>query len=141
MIGALIARQAVKSGFIALNDRNLDKFMKAWAEQSTWIYPGHLSVSGTFTGKENVKKWFEHFLEQFPVAKFDVKHLGVGNIFSLTGNNVFSVYWELVHTNKDGFNYHNSGITFLTIKGARVVQGEDFLFNSAGEDFSRLWGE
>lgn len=32
MIGAIIARQAVKSGFDALNESNLDKFMKAWGD-------------------------------------------------------------------------------------------------------------
>jgi len=141
MIGAIIARQAVKSGFDALNDRNLDKFIKVWAEQSVWIYPGNLSVSGKFAGKNNVRKWFEHFQEQFPQMRFTVKHFGVGSIFALGGNNVVSAYWDLEATNKAGLKYQNSGITLLTIKGAKVVQGEDFLSKSAGEDFAKVWGE
>ncbi len=141
MIGAIIARQAVKTGFDALNDRNLDKFMNAWAEQSTWIYPGDISISGKFVGKNKVRKWFEHFQEQFPQMKFAIKHLGVGSIFALSGNNVVSAYWELELTNITGLKYQNTGVTLLTIKGAKVVKGEDFLFKCTGEDFARLWGE
>jgi ketosteroid isomerase-like protein len=141
MIGAIIARQAVRSGFDALNDRNLDKFMKAWAEESVWIYPGNLSVSGKFVGKDQVRKWFNHFQEQFPYRKFTVKHFGVVSIFALSGNNVVFAYWNLELTNIAGINYEYSGVTILTIKGAKVVQGEDFLFNSAGEDFAKIWGE
>ena len=140
MIGAIIARQAVKSGFDALNDRDLDKFMKAWAEQSIWIYPGNLSVSGKFVGKDKVRNWFEHFQEQFPQMKFNVKHLGVGSIFALSGNNIISAYWDLELTNKGGLKYQNSGVTLLKIKSSKVVQGEDFLFKSSGEEFEKIWG-
>ena len=30
---------------------------------------------------------------------------------------------------------------FIIIKGAKVVQGEDFLSKSSGEDFTKIWGE
>ena len=141
MVGAIIARNAVKSGFEALNNRDLEKFIKAWANQSVWIYPGNLSVSGKFVDKENVRKWFEHFQEQFPQRKFTLKHIGVGNIFALGGNNVVSAYWELELTNKTGLKSQNSGVTLLTIKGSKVVQGEDFLSRNSGEEFTNMWGE
>jgi ketosteroid isomerase-like protein len=141
MIGAIVARNAVKSGFDALNDRNLDKFMKAWADQSVWIYPGNLSVSGKFVGKDEVRKWFEHFHEQFPQRKFTLKHLGVGNIFAIGGNNVVSAYWELELTNNTGLKFQNSGVTLLTIKESKVVQGEDFLSRNSGDEFTKMWGE
>jgi ketosteroid isomerase-like protein len=141
MIGAIVARNAVKSGFDALNDRNLDKFMKAWADQSVWIYPGNLSVSGKFVGKDEVRKWFEHFQEQFPQRKFTLKHLGVGNIFGIGANNVVSAYWELELTNNTGLKFQNSGVTLLTIKGSKVVQGEDFLSRNSGDEFIKMWGE
>ena len=141
MIGAIIARQAVKSGFDALNERNLDKFMKAWSEQSIWIYPGSLSVSGKHVGKDNVKKWFVHFQEQFPQMKFNLNHLGVGSIFAFSGNNIVSAYWDLELTNRIGSEYQYNGVTVLEIKGAKVIKGQDFLFKSSGEDFSKIWGE
>ncbi len=141
MIGAILARNAVKSGFDALNDRNLDKFMKVWADQSVWIFPGNLSVSGKFVGKDNVRKWFEHFQEQFPEMKFTLKHLGVGSILALGGNNTITAYWELELTNKVKMKFHNSGVTLLSIIGAKVVRGEDFLSINSGENFTKVWGE
>ena len=126
MIGAIIARQAVNSGFKALNDRDIEKFMKSWGKDCTWVYPGNISVSGTFTGYENVRKWFQYFQDQFPTRKFTVTHLGVGNIFALGGNNVISAKWDLELVNKAGESFRNRGVTVLTIKGAKVVHGEDF---------------
>jgi ketosteroid isomerase-like protein len=141
MIGAIIAKQAVRSGFNALNERDLDKFMKAWAEQSAWIYPGDLSVSGKHVGKDAVRIWFEHFMEQFTKCKFNLLHLGVDNIFALNGNNTVLAYWELELTNKAGLAFQNRGITLLNIKGSKVVKGEDFLFKNSGADFNSIWGE
>lgn len=141
MIGAIIARQAVKSGFGALNERNIDKFMKAWGDDCIWIYPGNISVSGRFVGKDEVRKWFKKFQDQFPQRKFILKHLGVGNIFALGGNNVISAQWDLELVNKDGMNISYSGVTLLTIRGAKVVQGEDFLSKSDGDEFKKAWGD
>lgn len=140
MIGAIIARNAVKSGFDALNERNVDKFMKAWAGNCEWVYPGIISVSGTFKGKDNVRKWFQHFQDQFPARKFIVTHLGVGNIFAMGGSNVISAVWKLDLVNKAGESYSMNGVTVLTIKGAKVVRGLDFSDN-IGDNFKRMWGE
>ena len=140
MIGAIIARQAVKTGFDALNERNLDKFMKAWADNCIWIYPGKVKAGGRFVGKDEVRKWFEKFQDQFPKMKFTINHLGIGNIFDLVGNNVISAQWDLEIVNKDGMSFSNSGVTLLTIKGAKVVQGQDFLTISDGDEYKKLWG-
>ena len=77
MIGAIIARQAVKSGFDALNERDIGKFMKAWGDHCIWIYPGNVSAGGRYIGKDEVQKWFENFQDQFPQMKFILNHLGV----------------------------------------------------------------
>jgi ketosteroid isomerase-like protein len=140
MIGAIIAKKSVKAGYDALNERNIDKFMKVWADQSEWIYPDNLSVSGKFSGKENVRKWFENMKEQFPQMVFTIKHMGVGNIFALSGNNVVSCNWEMEVTNKSGNKSQKRGVTVLTIKGGKVVRGEDFLSTSSLEH-AKIWGE
>ena len=50
MIGALIARRKASEGFEALNRRDLEVFLKDWADDATFIYPGDVSgVSGTHT--------------------------------------------------------------------------------------------
>lgn len=141
MIGAIIARQAVKSGFDALNEGNNDKFMKAWGDNCIWIYPGNVSAGGRFIGKEEVRKWFEKFQDQFPQRKFILNHLGVGNIFALGGNNVISAQWDLEMVNKNGMRFSNSGVTLLTIRGAKVVQGQDFMTITGGEEYKKAWGD
>lgn len=103
MIGAIVARKGVKSGFDALYERNIDKFMKAWGDNCIWIYPG--------------------------------------NIFALGGNNVISAQWDLELINKQGMSFSNSGVTLLTIKGAKVVQGQDFMIITDGEEYKKVWGD
>lgn len=71
--------------------------------------------------------------------KFTLKHLGIGNIFAVGGNNMVTAYWDLESINREGYKYRNSGITLMT--NSKIVSGEDFLFKSAGEDFAKLWGE
>jgi len=144
MIGAVLAKQAVRSGFAALNQRDLAGFMKAWADDASWIFPGDLSVSGKFVGKPAVHGWFEKFMRQFPKIRFIVRNLLVDNIFAITGNNVVAAEWDLALTNRDGMDFENSGVTVLTIKNAKVVLGQDYLAKIAlrsGEDYRRLWGE
>jgi ketosteroid isomerase-like protein len=141
MIGAIIARQAVKSGFDALNEGNLDKFMKAYSDNCVWIYPGKVTAGGRYAGKAEVRKWFEKFIQQFPQRKFTLNHIGVGNIFAMGGNNTISAQWDLELTNKDGIKGSNSGVTLLIIRGSKVVQGEDFMKITDGDDYKRSWGD
>jgi ketosteroid isomerase-like protein len=62
MVGALFARQAIRSAFDALNKGDLESFMKAWSENGVFIYPGRVKAGGQYTGKFLVKKWFEAFI-------------------------------------------------------------------------------
>jgi ketosteroid isomerase-like protein len=141
MIGAIIAKQAIKSGFDALNEGNLDKFMAAWSDNCIWIYPGKVTAGGRFTGKAEVIKWFKNFIQQFPQRKFTLNHIGIGNIFAMGGNNIVSAVWDLELTNKDGLKAYNAGVTVLKISGSKIVQGEDFLRTADGDDYKRAWGD
>ncbi len=87
MVGAIIAKLAVKSGFDALNKGDLEKFMKAWNENGIFIYTGKVKAGGQFAEKPEIKRWFEGFIRQFPERKFTIKHVGVENIFDIAGNN------------------------------------------------------
>jgi len=51
MLGALIAKQKVRSAFSYFNDRNMEKFLSFWADDALFIYPGDVSVSGTVKGR------------------------------------------------------------------------------------------
>jgi len=139
MIGALIARRAIAGSFEALNRHDLAKFMSAWREDGTFIYPGEIPASGTFKGKSAVEGWFRNFFDQFPRIKFNVQDICVRNIFAVGGTNVVAVHWNLQLTNRSGRAGQNSGVTVISISGGKVVMVRDFIFD-LGENFKLNWG-
>jgi ketosteroid isomerase-like protein len=140
MIGAIIARKAVRGGLEALNRRDVQCFMDAWADDAVWLYPGNLSVSGRFEGKRAVGEWFENLMRQFPQLKFTVHNVSVSNVFDLLGNNTAAIHWDIALVNKEGHQLKYSGVTTLTIRKGKVVQGRDYLF-SVDDHVRRGWGE
>jgi len=138
MIGALIAGKAIAASFHAMNNHDLAGFMSAWREDGVFIYPGEIRASGTFSGKSAVEGWFRKFFDQFPKIQFDVQDICVRNIFALGGNNVVAVHWNLQLTNREGRVGQNSGVTVITIKGGKVTQVKDFIFD-LGNNFKLNW--
>jgi ketosteroid isomerase-like protein len=138
MIGALIAKKAIANAFEAMNRHDLSGFMAGWRDDGVFIYPGEIPASGTFQGKSAVEGWFRNFFEQFPRIQFDVQDICVRNIFTLTGNNVVAVHWNIQLTNRDGREGQNSGVTVISIKGGKVSLVKDFIFD-LGENFKLNW--
>jgi ketosteroid isomerase-like protein len=139
MIGILIAKKKIRSGFNALNQHRLDEFLKAWADDATFIYPGNLSVSGERKGKKAIEEWFRKFVEQFPQITFTIKHICVQNIFDMVGTNHIAVEWDIKLKNKDGKELENSGVTTLNIKMGKAVLVRDYI--SDMEKVKVGWGE
>lgn len=140
MIGAIIARKSVRSAMKAMNQRDISGLMKNWADDAVWSYPGKLSVSGRFEGKEAVRKWFDNLMRQFPKVKFTIHSVSVSNIFDFIGNNTVATHWDVDFTNRDGHQLEYSGVTILTIKNGKVTHGYDYLY-ALDDHVSRGWGE
>jgi ketosteroid isomerase-like protein len=138
MIGAIIARKAIKSAFEALDSHDLSKFMSKWREDGVFIYPGDILESGSFEGKTAVESWFRGFFEQYPKIKFDIRDICVKNIFAFSGTNTISVRWNIYLTNRNDREGQNSGVTVINIVGGRVVRVQDFIFD-LGENFRLNW--
>lgn len=139
MIGALMTKRNVAAAFEALNRHDLNAFLKGWQDDATFIYPGDISVSGTYTGRDAIRAWFQNMLDQFPTIAFTVRHVAVSNLFDLTGNNVAIAEWNFKATNKDGFSVENSGVTVITARGGKVVHVKDYIFDT-GEVWRKAWG-
>ncbi len=139
MIGAIIAKRLAGSGFDALNRHDLTKFMAAWAEDSTFTYPGNTSMSGETKGKKAIEAWFAKMMEQFPNIDFTVKEVFVSNIFALGATNNIAVEWDVSETNSEGKEFKNSGVTIIRIKGGKAVAIRDYLFNT--DILKEGWGE
>lgn len=140
MIGSIIAKKNVRAAIEALNRRDVPAFLKDWADNAVWNYPGVLPVGGRFVGKKAIKGWFENLIRQMPQLKFTVHSVSVSNVFDLAGNNTAAAHWEVDFTNRDGYRLQYSGVAVLTIKGGKVVEGTDFLF-AMDDRIGRLWGD
>jgi len=138
MIGALVAKKALADAFDALNRHDLPKFIAAWRDDGTFIYPGEIPASGTFQGKSAVEGWFQRFFEQFPTIQFDVRDICVRNIFDLAGTNVVTVHWNIQLKNREGRVGQNSGVTVVSIKRGKVFLVKDFIFD-LGANFRHNW--
>ncbi|MCK5551677.1 MAG: nuclear transport factor 2 family protein [Deltaproteobacteria bacterium] len=139
MIGAVIMQRKVRSAFDCLNRRDLPAFLLNWAEEATFIYPSTVSVGGKIEGKNAVAKWFQGFMEQFPKVKFTVKNVCVQNILSFGGTNVAAVEWDCTGINRDGMDFHNSGVIIINAKEGQVVWAREYIFDA--EMLKLAWGE
>ncbi len=140
MIGAIIARNAIKEAFAALDRHDLSKFISAWKDDGVFVYPGDIPESGLFEGKALVERWFRNFFDQFPKIHFDIQDICIKNIFALSGTNVVSVHWNIYLTNRQGRSGQNSGVTVINIVGGKVTRVKDFIFD-LGENFRLNWGQ
>jgi len=138
MIGAIIARRAIRDAFGALDRHDLSKFMSAWRDDCVFIYPGDIAESGSFEGKSAVENWFQNFFDQFPKLHFDIQDICVRNVFALSGTNVVSVHWNIQITNRNGREGQNSGVTVINVVGGKVSRVKDFIFD-LGENFRLNW--
>ena len=140
MIGALIAKRKTASAYDALNRRDMSAFLSGWRDDSVFIYPGDISVSGEMKGKAAIEDWFRKFMDQFPKIKFTVKSICVENVFDFIGTNVVGAHWDIELTNRDGKEIENSGVTIINTKMGKAVLVKDYLFDT-GQKYKEAWGE
>ncbi len=140
MIGAIKAKKAIAKSFEAMNRHDLARFVSGWRDDGVFIYPGEISVSGTFEGKSAVESWFRNFFKQFQKNQFDIQYICVRKIFAPTGNECGCCCTLESSANKrDGRAGQNSGVTVISIKAGKVFLVKDFIFD-LGEDFKLNWG-
>ena len=140
MIGALLAQRGVRRTYNALNARDLDGFLAAWADDATFTFPGDVWASGTVRGKAAIRGWFEGFLDRFPLLRFHLHEVCVARPLALGTSQHLTAHWEIDLTSSDGLSNHNEGITLIRLRRAKVAAAQDFLA-STGEDFHRVWGK
>ena len=139
MIGAIIMKRLAGSGFDALNRHNLAKLMAAYAEDSTFIFPGNTPMSGETKGKKAIEAWFAKVMEQLPEIDFTVKEVYISNIFALGATNNIAVEWDVIEANREGKKFHNSGVTTTRIKDGKIVAVRDYISNT--DILKEVWGE
>ena len=140
MIGALLVKRMVPAAFEATNRHDIEAVLKNYSDNITLVYPGDVSASGTYRGKDEVRTFLQRWFEQFPTVRFTVKNVAVSNLFDLIGNNVIAIEWEVDVENRDGLAFHNSGVTIATVRRGKAVYSQDY-FSDTGENLRTVWGE
>ncbi len=139
MIGAVIAKLALRGAMNDLNNRCKEKIIASYADDAVITYPGKMSVSGTRKGKAAVKEFFDKYFDQFTEEHCEAKEKYIKNIFALGLTNTISLRFHKKVTNKAGRVFENTGISVLKIKGGKVVELQDFYFDV--EKLQQMWGE
>lgn len=134
-----ISKWQAKSNMEAMNNGDLETYLKAWDNNAVFIYPGNTSASGIIKGKENIRKWFQDWRKVFPDLKFSIKKIYLEKNFYLGQHNTMAVHWEAHATNKFGKKVSSTGIGVVTIKGTKVVQVQDYIFDA--DKLKEFWGE
>jgi ketosteroid isomerase-like protein len=140
MIGALLIKRKVPAAFEATNRHDIEAVLENYSEDIILVYPGDASVSGTYHGKDEVRAFLHRWFEQFPSVCFKVKSVAVSNLFDMIGNNVVAIEYEVDVVNRDGLEFHNSGVTIATVRKGKAVHSQDY-FSDTGEKLRAVWGE
>jgi len=140
LIGAAIARARVRGAYAALNRRDLDGFLAAWAEDAVFVFPGEISASGTFRGKPEIRRWFTVFLDTFPELTFTLRQVALSRPYTPGADNEVAVHWDIDLVHRNGRRNRNHGVTVVTLRRARVVHACDYIFDT-GRRFREVWGE
>jgi len=138
MIGTIFAKIKTKKNFDLFNKGDISSFIADWAEDAVFEYPGDLEVSGKIRGKEEIRKWYENFLEQFPKTKLTLKSICVKRLFDFTGNNVICTESEIEVTNKNDEIYKYSEISMITLKNRKAIHVRDYIFDMG--TWRESWG-
>ena len=139
MIGAILLKLMAGSGMEDWNRRNVSKILSHYTKDGTYTYPGHMSVSGTYEGKEAIEAFFNKYLEQFPKLDFKVKTTMVKNIFDPFFCNTLAVEFECTVTNRNGEVFENGGVGVTQVKWGKLVSIRDYYFDT--DKLQRAWGE
>ena len=129
MIGAILARRQARAQYARLNAHDLDGFMRGFADDAVFDFPGQTDASGQHVGMAAVRIFFQTMLDNHPEIRFTVRHIAVENIFAMTGTNTLLVEWDLDYTNRARRTFHNSGITSGSARGGKIVRLRDYLFD------------
>lgn len=127
------------SAFDAFNRRDITKAVNDLAEDATYTFPSSISISGQTKGKKAVEAVYAKMLEHFPKMHFTVKDVFISNIFAMGPTNNIAIQWDLDYTNREGKEFHNSGVSIAMVKRGKVVASKEYIFNT--DVTKEAWGK
>ncbi len=116
MIGPLIARRKLRSGFNSVALGDLDTLLSVFRDDAVLIYP----MVGRMEGKDAIHKFYTLFLHTFPGVEVEVHNICHERTFDFVGTNVFTTYWDVATTNRRGMTFRQTGMQLIRTRFGRV---------------------
>ncbi len=129
MIGAILLKRAANDGFAEVNRHDLEALLERYHEDAVFEFPVDSVMSGRHVGLEEIRGFYEQWFEFMPTIRFTVQHTAVEDIFALTATNNGYVEWEVDQSDREGKQYHATGITKLQIDGGKIRHVKDYVFD------------
>jgi uncharacterized protein len=138
MLGALLARRAVRGAYDAMNRMDVDALLEGWTDDAVFEYPGRSTLAGRFEGKAAIRHWFVERFARLQRVHYTIVHVSVAEQFALGGTNTVLVEWLLTEERPDGTADHLSGVTSAHLHAGRVVHVRDYVFEQ--DVVEAAWG-
>jgi ketosteroid isomerase-like protein len=122
-------KRAAHEGFAELNRHDIEALLAHYHEDAVFEFPGDSVISGRHVGLAAIRRFYEQWFEIMPKVRFTIEHTAVENIFALTGKNSGYVEWEVDTFDREGKEYHATGITRFRIEGGRIRHAKDYIFD------------
>ena len=129
MIGAIMLKRAANDGFAEVNRHDLEALLERYHEDAVFEYPGATVLSGRHVGIDAIRGFYELWFELMPKVRFTVEHTAVEDIFALTGTNSGYVEWEVDTFDREGKEYHATGVTGFRVEGGKIRHAKDYIFD------------
>lgn len=137
MIGALLAKRAVRRGFKLVERRKLDKLMAMYHDFAVFEFPTDTLMGGRFESREEIRAWYERWFERMPEIRFDIRHVLVEDITAVRLDNVVHVEWELTETDTDGAVHRLTGVSALEVEQGRCRRMKEYVFDQ--DEITAIW--
>lgn len=131
MLGAILAKRAVRQSFKVLNNRDADGAVAGLAEDAVMEYPGDSALSGKYAGKEAIHKRMVHWFNQKDKVRFTLHNIAVDGIAAMGATNNVIVEWTLDTDSISGTPVSIDGTTVFVVKSGKVRVIKDYLYDPA----------
>ncbi len=128
MLGAVLAQRAAAQGFQAINRRDLETVLGAFADDAVLIVPSRTVMGGRFEGKPAIEAWYDRWLHRMNKVRFIVNNVGVCDLGAVGRSNTVMVEWELDEVDTQGQEFHFTGVSVFDIVGGEITRQHEYIF-------------
>jgi ketosteroid isomerase-like protein len=129
--------QGVQRTFEAVNQKDLVRVMRGWAQDGVLEFPGHSTLSGRYEGKAAIEGFFRRWFDRMETIHLTVRRVGFSSP-ALTYNGTMYVEFETDQTTNEGTSFHTDVIGVYRMRRGKLVTYREFLFDLEGAD--AIWG-